>query len=129
MDLQAFWPIFAGFVSIMLTVIGYFLKQAVAEQRQFGHDLRKLLIEQAKDQANLSHILGQITDLKASDARTTESMIDLMRRLIRLEERDHGQPGRQTPHYPGTFPYGSGPFEDWNRGATSGGQAPHGGTL
>lgn len=76
-------------LTAMVSIIAYFLKSLLAEQRQTRKEVTEILTLQASDQVKMTALAEQILDLKKSDDRLAGQMTDAINRLVRLEERSY----------------------------------------
>jgi hypothetical protein len=88
-------------ITTMIGVIGYMLKSLIAEH----HKTRDSFIAMHE---NLKFTTEEIVNLKKSDELITQRIVDIIERLVRLEERTntdrhvYGKPARRTSHYKGS---------------------------
>jgi histidyl-tRNA synthetase len=83
-------------LTTMVSIIAYFLKSLLKEQKDTRLDVTELLKQQSVDQTKMIAIIEQITELKKSDDRQSlqhselsKQMVEALGRLVRLEERSN----------------------------------------
>lgn len=83
-------PSFVGVVQIISAVfvaaIVHLLKQQLDEQKAARQSILEIIREQEKYHTKVDTILADMTELKKKDAEYQSHILDIMRRMIRLEE-------------------------------------------
>ncbi|MBK7034672.1 MAG: hypothetical protein IPH49_15780 [Ignavibacteria bacterium] len=78
-----------SFLAILVSMIGYYVKQLVSEHRQTRETVIAL-------NTNFNALTQQFTTLYTKHEATDKKLGELLERLVRLEERSHSQ----TPQTP-----------------------------
>lgn len=76
-----------GVATILLSVIAFFLRSILAEQRQAREEITGLMRTQAVDDERFRTIQDTLISLQQADTRLMEQLTEAVTRLTRLEER------------------------------------------
>ena len=86
---MTFEQIIGSFLAVVVSMIGYFVKQLVSEHRQ----TRETVIALNTD---FNALTQQFTTLYQKHEATDKKLGELLERLVRLEERSHATPQTTT---------------------------------
>lgn len=74
-------------ILLLLSVIAFFLRSILSEQRQSREEITGLMRTQAVDDERFRSIQDTLVTLQQADTKLMEQLTDALTRLIRLEER------------------------------------------
>jgi len=81
----------------MVGIIGYFVRQLIAEHKRTREELVDVVKRQAVDNEKYRQMLEDIIELRKSDERINTQLVDVVERLVRIEStRPHPQKTRRT---------------------------------
>lgn len=87
MTTQIFYPIIGAGVLLLLSIIAFFVRNLISEQRKTREEVTEILIQQAEDNAKFKHVQDSLIQLQKSDTALMEKLTDVVERLTRLEEK------------------------------------------